>query len=255
MDNIFTYRANKSKILPYVSMVSNIYTIEELIKHPELFDSMEEYDEFVSSVRKKDKFDWFLYESLFPTVQRRLHEQLSNEINSQIGQFIYSSPLIINDFNTISSTQDARRSLADAQTNQLIDFIQNRRSWLQDKSVGMTNKQIHAMMLSHRKQLRDLVSQQYRQQFNFIQHQRELVTDPEHRHDYKTWIWTPNPKTRHTGMADRTVELEEKFNVVSDQDQCPDCEMDFPLDPGGTICQKAHCKCSIVYSHDKRKFK
>ena len=65
----------------------------------------------------------------------------------------------------------------------------------------------------------------------------------------KTWIWSGAEKTRHSGMDDTTIPINEKFVVINEVTGDVDYLM-YPCDESGSPSNTYNCLCEITYGNE-----
>ena len=66
---------------------------------------------------------------------------------------------------------------------------------------------------------------------------------------HKTWVWSGAENTRHSGMDNVTIPIDEPFVVVNEVSGDIDYLM-YPCDDNGSPSNTYNCLCDIVYSNE-----
>lgn len=249
IQDAYQRRANNNSVLDFVRASTIINDTAILIEHPELFDSSSEYDEFVALNPIKDETLLLFGMGILPFMNQRLYQMVSPQINSEIQRIRGNT---VSNFNTEYRLQTVRDEVAQAQANELQEFIHaSQRRIVNRIEPNISVKTIIHDMNREVDTLKRIMVQHEQQRTNAVGYELELLKPEDERRRYKHWMWTPNPLTRHESMANMIVPLEEEFLVHSSQATCPDEYMRYPLDPRGSVCQRANCKCYLTYTNHK----
>ena len=233
------------------SVWSTFYSlfIYYLLEHSELFDTPQDYTLFHKehTLSKKDLllasafipavYTQYVYQTVSPNINQLFNRNINNRRYSFDGEY---------------KLQEARSNLAQHQSQELTDFITKKLDKLTSNTHRYTATQYNQLLKQYKQRLHNLLVQQEQQKDHVIKYTEETLKPQEEQRRYKQWIWCPNPRTRHTTMADKIVPIDEPFKVHSDNKYCEDCFMMYPLDPDGTVCQCANCKCTYIFTNKKR---
>ena len=243
MDEQYRHQAISSKQYRILISLLAQNPMIELYDFPELFSSLEEYEQYYSEDIPEDQFT--------EHDSDKLEQMLYMMLYTQAGRYPLREEIIPR-FEENYLFDQARHDIASAQAKSLRDFTEKQRqTWTNTMDQQYNTKKILSTINTQKQKLQDLLEQQARQRDNILQHTVELTKPEKKQRKYKQWIWTPNAHTRHPLMADVVVPVDEPFHVISTQYHCPDCYMDVPLDITGPICQIANCKCFQIYTNSK----